>query len=449
MSLSVKYFNPFKNLPALKSAFRIANKSLKNTPIPREERLKLQKGYLNFYGEDATSPYIPLGSSGPWIVTNENSVVYDVGGYGMLGFGHNDKDTLEALSKPQTMANIMTPSYSQQRFHQLFQKETNHRYNKIVCLNSGSEANTFAYRLSNAHKCLNPVLVCLEDSFHGRTEAPSLLSNSCMSVYRKYLWDYKNHSMSTNLYNKSIYTVKPNSLKSLEDTFNKIKERKEYPELTIFEPVMGEGRPGLAITPEFYAKMRKLTKDAGGLLLADSVQSGFRCNGVLSIMDYPKFGKFDPPDMETFSKALNGGQYPFSVLAMTDRASRYYKEGLYGNTMTSNPRALEVASTILKKMTPDVKKNIVDQGNYFFSMINKLGNKYDFIKDVGGTGLLLSIFLDKKRITNMEAEMALRLRGLNVIHGGSNSLRFTPWFLINKEEIDMIGCILDDYFKNL
>ena len=153
--------------------------------------------------------------------------------------------------------------------------------------------------------------------------------------------------------------------------------------------------------------------------------------------------------METFSKALNGGQYPFSVLAMTDRASRYYKEGLYGNTMTSNPRALEVASTILKKMTPSVKKNIVDQANYFFSIINKLGNKYDFIKDVGGTGLLLSIFLDKKRITNMEAEMALRLRGLNVIHGGCNSLRFTPWFLINKEEIDMIGCILDDYFKNL
>ena len=449
MSLSIKYFNLFKNSSHLKTAHKFAKRCLDNTPIPREERLKLQKGYLNFYGENATSPYIPLGSSGPWIVTNENTVVYDTGGYGMLGFGHNDKDTLDTLSRPQTMANIMTPSYSQKRFHDLFQKETNYKYSKIVCLNSGSEANTFAYRLANAHKCLNPVLVCLENSFHGRTEAPSLLSNSCMSVYRKYLWDYKNHGMSTNLYNKSIYTVKPNSMKSLEDAFEKIRDRREYPELTIFEPVMGEGRPGLAITPEFYSKMRELTKKCGGLLLADSVQSGFRCTGQLSITDYPNFKDLPPPDMETFSKALNGGQYPFSVLAMNDRASYKYKEGLYGNTMTSNPRALDIASTILQKMTPYVKKNIVDQGYYFLTMLDRLKNKYDIIKDIGGTGLLLSIFLDKKRITNMEAEMALRLRGLNVIHGGSNSLRMTPWFLINRDEIVMIERVLDDYFRNL
>ena len=451
MSLSLKYLRPLEECRNLVIAKRVARKYMDDRfkPIPREERNSLQKGYLNFYGSKITSPYIPLAASGPWIITNENTIVYDVGGYGMLGFGHNDKNALCIMSKPQTMANIMTPSYSQQKFYDLFQKETNYKYSKIVCLNSGSEANTFAYRIANAHKKLNPVVVCLEDSFHGRTEAPSLLSNSCMSVYRKYLWDYKNHKMSTNLYNKSIYTVKPNSIKSLEDTFRKIKERKEYPELTIFEPVMGEGKPGLSITPDFYKRMRELTKKSGGILLADSVQSGFRCKGELSITNYPNFTELDPPDMESFSKALNGGQYPFSVVAMNDKSVHNYREGLYGNTMSSNPRALDLAANIIEKMTPRVKKNIVDQGNYFYMMLCNLCKKHEIIKDVGGTGLLLSLFLDKKKIKNLDAEMGLRLRGLNVIHGGSNSLRFTPWFLISRIEIDMIGSLMDDYFSSL
>ncbi len=64
---------------------------------------------------------------------------------------------------------------------------------------------------------------------------------------------------------------------------------------------------------------------------------------MLSIVDYPGFEKLDPPDMETYSKALNAGQYPLSVLAVSERAADLYNKGIYGNTMTANPRALDVA----------------------------------------------------------------------------------------------------------
>ncbi len=50
----------------------------------------LQKGYVNFYAPGALMPYIPLAAKGPWIVTTHGAVVHDSGGYGMLGFGHND-----------------------------------------------------------------------------------------------------------------------------------------------------------------------------------------------------------------------------------------------------------------------------------------------------------------------------------------------------------------------
>ena len=69
----------------------------------------------------------------------------------------------------------------------------------------------------------------------------------------------------------------------------------------------------------------------------DSIQAGLRAHGVLSIVDYPNFEKAEAPDMETFSKALNAGQYPLSVLAVNARAAGLYRKGTYGNTMTTNP----------------------------------------------------------------------------------------------------------------
>ena len=117
---------------------------------------------------------------------------------------------------------------------------------------------------------------------------------------------------------------------------------------------MGEGNPGQAISADFYARARELTQEHGSLLLIDSIQAGLRAHGVLSIVDYPGFQDLPAPDMETYSKALNAGQYPLSVLAMNQRAADLYRTGIYGNTMTSNPRALDVAAAVFDQLTPAV-----------------------------------------------------------------------------------------------
>ena len=82
----------------------------------------------------------------------------------------------------------------------------------------------------------------------------------------------------------------------------------------------------------------------------------------MSIIDYPGFEDAEAPDMETFSKAMNAGQYPLSVLGMTQRASDLYIRGVYGNTMTANPRAIEVACAVLDNITPEFRKNVKDRG---------------------------------------------------------------------------------------
>jgi len=53
----------------------------------------------------------------------------------------------------------------------------------------------------------------------------------------------------------------------------------------VMEPVMGEGAPGTAITPEFYKNARELCTQNETMLLIDSIQAGLRTTGKLSICD--------------------------------------------------------------------------------------------------------------------------------------------------------------------
>ena len=106
--------------------------------------LKNSHRICNFYSKYDKSPYLPVGAHGPWIITDKQKIVYDVGGYGMLGFGHNPSWLLHVLSKPHVMANVMTPSYEQENICKLLSNKTN--YDKFAFLNSGSEGIEFTLR---------------------------------------------------------------------------------------------------------------------------------------------------------------------------------------------------------------------------------------------------------------------------------------------------------------
>ena len=178
----------------------------------------------------------------------------------------------------------------------------------------------------------------------------------------------------------------------------------------------------------------------------DSIQAGIRGQGCLSIIDYEGFQDCEVPDLETWSKAMNAGQYPLSVLGMNPRASEIYVTGIYGNTMTTNPRALETAIAVLDNITPELRQNIRDKGIEFVEKLNLLSEEFpEYITKVQGTGLLCSAELkpDILPVIGFDAvEPWCRRRGLGVIHGGKNALRFTPHFEITSEEIDLIISIV-------
>ncbi len=414
-----------------------------------EQLTKVQSGFVNFYPDDAVNPYLPATARGPWIVTLKGAVLHDNGGYGMLGFGHNDPAILAALARPQVMANVMSPSVAQWRFSAAMDKELGrHRggspYHRYMCLNSGSESVSLACRIADVNaKAMTDAgaryagrtikRLVVKGAFHGRTDKPALYSDSSRKVYQQHLASYRHED--------SVITVAPYDVAQLKAAFADADRHGWFIEAMFLEPVMGEGDPGRAVTVEFYQAARALTESHGSLLLVDSIQAGLRAHGVLSITDYPGFEKLPAPDMETFSKALNAGQYPLSVLAVTEATAKLYRKGIYGNTMTANPRALDVALATLGELSDEVRNNIRERGNEFVDKLNALKNELGgLITKVQGTGLLFSCELapEYKCYGAGSTEEFMREHGIGVIHGGANSLRFTPHFKVTSAEVDLI-----------
>lgn len=425
-----------------------------------EQINRAHSGLTNFYAEDAVNPYVAVGAAGPWVVSLKGAVIYDCGGYGMLGLGHAPESILNAMNQPHVMANVMTASLSQVEFVERLRQEIGHTrsngtaFVSFLCLNSGSEAMSLASRIAdiNTRSLTDPGArydgckvrgLTLQGSFHGRTDRPARFSDSCARQYQKYLATYRDSDY--------LLTVEPNNIEAMESIFAAAKNNGDFIEAFFMEPVMGEGNPGMPIEAAFYARARELTREHGSMLVVDSIQAGLRAQGVLSIVDYPGFRELDEPDMESYSKALNAGQFPLSVLALSKKAADTYKQGMYGNTMTTNPRALDVAVAVLDSFDTKRRENIRKRGRELVNGLAALAQETnDGITGVQGTGLLVSCALAKryKAFGANSTEDYLRKNGLGVIHGGERSLRFTPIFDISAKEVNLIIELTKDALLN-
>jgi acetylornithine/succinyldiaminopimelate/putrescine aminotransferase len=312
-------------------------------------------------------------------------------------------------------------------------------------MNSGSESMTVAMRICDVnsknmtgpggpHEGKPVKLLAIERAFHGRTDRPAQISHSCKGKYDKVLKTFSERD--------NLILVPSNNVEALQAAFAKADEEGYFIESMSIEPVQGEGNPGQCIDRDFYDEARRLTNEHGSMLIVDSIQAGIRGQGTLSVVDYEGFQDAEGPDLETWSKALNAGQYPLSVLGLNDRAAELYVVGIYGNTMTTNPRALETAVAVLDKITPELRQNIRERGREFVQKLEALAEELPgTITQVQGTGLLLSAELDPEKMKVVgfdDVEVWCRKQGLGVIHGGINALRYTPHFNITTEEVDLV-----------
>ena len=196
----------------------------------------------------------------------------------------------------------------------------------------------------------------------------------------------------------------------------------------MLEPVQGEG--GVIIPADDYLMRVREWCDAQNLLLIlDEVQTGMGRLGTL--FGYQQYGV--EPDVMTLAKGLGGG-VPIGAFMSKDRCMAL-EPGDHGSTFGGNALTTAAAYASTKYIVEnDVPANAAAMGSYLMAALNGLKDRYSFMTQVRGMGLLVALEFDNDisgRLVGLCNEEGLLLNAVR-----PNALRFMPPLTIVAQEID-------------
>ncbi|WP_242856503.1 aspartate aminotransferase family protein [Butyrivibrio sp. AE2032] len=210
----------------------------------------------------------------------------------------------------------------------------------------------------------------------------------------------------------------------------------------IMETVQGEGGIFPA-TKEFLENVRKLCDEKDILLILDEIQCGMGRTGYM--FAWQKYGV--KPDIMTTAKALGCG-VPVGAFLLTEKVgANSLVAGDHGTTYGGNPFACAAINKVLDLFKQD---NIIENVNavapYLEKRLDELKDKYDFIIDRRGAGLMQGLVFNRPvaEVINMALS-----KGLILINAGAEIIRFVPPLVITKENVDDMINILDSCLESI
>jgi acetylornithine aminotransferase len=209
----------------------------------------------------------------------------------------------------------------------------------------------------------------------------------------------------------------------------------------MLEPVQGEG--GVRVAPPGYlAEVRRICDENDLLLIFDEVQVG--CGRTGTLFAYEQDGV--APDVMTLAKALAGGP-PIGAMVATEKVAECFGPGSHGSTFGGNPLMATAALAAMRTLVEDgVLDNCVAMGNYLRRRLEELKDRYPFIKEVRGRGLILGMELS---IPGADIVKRALEQGLLINCTANTVLRFLPPLIVTPEEIDEALAILDGVLQNI
>ena len=277
--------------------------------------------------------------------------------------------------------------------------------------NSGAEANECAIKVARKYSAdkhgenKRPVIVTMENSFHGRTLATLAATGQ----------DMFHHDFGP--FPEGFVSVKPNDVAALRGALD------EQPACAVLlETVQGEG--GVEpLSREYLRAARDLTKERDTLLMIDEVQTGNGRTGTL--FSYQRYDWL--PDVVTTAKGLAGG-LPMGACLLGEKVADTLTPGSHGSTFGGNPVCAAAALAVQQQLTDELLADVKRKGKYIAAELSELDN----VARVTGRGLMLGVESDKqpKALVN-----ALLARGV-VCLTAKNKLRLLPPLTIPWDELE-------------
>ena len=338
-----------------------------------------------------------------------------VAGWAVNNLGHCPAVVVEAVTEQvRTLIQTSNQFYTvpQLRLAELLVQ--NSCFDKVFFGNSGAEADEGAVKLARRYGQLNLggayEVITATGSFHGRTLA--MVAASGQAKFQKpYI------PLPTGFVNVEYNNIEVIKTATTERTC-----------AVMLEPVQGES--GVNLPDDSYlAAVRAWCDQKGVLLILDEIQTGLGRTGTL--FAYEQCGI--EPDIMTLAKGLAGG-VPIGAILAKDKAS-VFAPGEHGSTFGGNPLACAAGYATLKFIVDnDIAGKARRVGQYLTAGLEGLRQKFQFITDVRGCGLLVALEFSSDIAQSMVT--ACLERGLLVNKVKPNALRFMPPLIIGNEEVD-------------
>lgn len=271
-------------------------------------------------------------------------------------------------------------------------------------------------------------IIFCEDNFHGRTLGA--ISASTVDQYKKFFGPL--------LPQESIKIIKFGNTVSLEQAITK------NTVAFFVEPIQGEG--GINVPPAKYLdRAKRLCEKHNVLLVCDEVQTGFGRTGRMFACDHDNMR----PDLLILGKALGGGIVPISAVVGRRDVLEVFQPGDHGSTFGGNPFACRVAREALRVLREDeMDYSAATKGRYFKTRLRVLAQRFEFIKEVRGLGLLIGVEFTGSVPAQYVCEELVARRVL-AAKAKEHVLRLSPPLTISVSEIDFAMERLEDALKNI
>nr|WP_245885645.1 acetylornithine transaminase [Xylanimonas oleitrophica] len=289
---------------------------------------------------------------------------------------------------------------------------------RVFFTSSGTEALEAAFKMTRRVQPGGRVLA-LEGAFHGRSMGALALTHK--AAYREPFEPLPG----------GVEHVPFGDTAALDEAFSAaaVAERGPVSALVV-EPVQGEA--GVRPLPAGYlAHARRLTSEAGALLVLDEVQTGMGRTGAWFAHQHPEIGGGVQPDVVTLAKGLGGGFPVGAVIAYGERAATLLGRGQHGTTFGGNPVAAAAALATIGVIERDgVLENVETVGRLLRTEIEAAGSP--LVREVRGRGLLLAVVLHRP----VAAQVAAAALGAGVIVNAvaPDVVRLAPPLILTSEQ---------------